>query len=58
MVRSSIDSDGAKTPRNLVLLPYIYIIIIPRPVSHFHVNFNNSGTVYKHITYISRVGTL
>ena len=55
MVRSSIDSDGAKTPRNPVLLPYLYIIIIPRPVSYFHVNFNNSGTVYKYITYISRV---
>ena len=54
-VRSSIDSDGAKTPRNPVLLPYLYIIIIPRPVSYFHVNFNNSGTVYKYITYISRV---
>ena len=45
----------AKTPRNPVLLPYLYIIIIPRPVSCFHVNFNNSGTVYKYITYISRV---
>ena len=55
MVRSLIDSDGAKTPRNPVLLPYLYIIIIPRPVSYFHVNFNNSGTVYKYITYISRV---
>ena len=54
-VRSSIDSDGAKTPRNPVLLPCLYIIIIPRPVSYFHVNFNNSGIVYKYITYISRV---
>ena len=53
MVRSSIDSDGAKTPRNPVLLPYLYIIIIPRPVSYFHVNFNNSGTIDKYITYIS-----
>ena len=54
-VRSSIDSDGAKTPMNPVLLPYLYIIIIPRPVSYFHVNFNNSGIVDKYISYISRV---
>ena len=54
-VQSSIDSDGAKTPRNLVLLSYLYIITISRPVSYFHVNFNNSGNVYKYITYISRV---
>ena len=54
-IRSSIDSDGAKTPRNPVLLPYLYIITIPRLVSYFHVNLNNSGTVDKYITYISRV---
>ena len=54
-VRSSIDSDGAKTTRKPVLLPYLYIIIIPCSISYFHVNFNNSGTVYKYITYISRV---
>ena len=53
-IRSSTDSGGAKTPRNPVLLPYLYIII-PRPVSYFHINFNNSGTVDKYITYISRV---
>ena len=34
--RSLIDTDGAKTPRNPVLLPYLYITIIPRPVSSFH----------------------
>ena len=45
----------AKTPRNPVLLLYLYIIIIPRLVSYFHVNVNNSGTVYKYITYISLV---
>src|SRR6185437_5231236 len=28
--RSLIDTNGAKTPRNPVLLPYLYIIIIPR----------------------------
>ena len=33
--RSLTDSDGAKAPRNLILLPYVYIIITPRPVSHF-----------------------
>ena len=27
--RSFIDTDGAKTPRNPVLLPYLYIITIP-----------------------------
>ena len=27
--RSLIDTDGAKTPRNPVLLPYLYIITIP-----------------------------
>ena len=43
--RSLIDTDGAKTPRNPVLLPYLYIIITPRLVSHFHITFNNSGTV-------------
>ena len=45
--RSLIDTNGAKTPRNPVLLPYLYIIIIPRPVSHFHsfhIKFNNSCT--------------
>jgi len=49
-VRSSIDSDGAKTPRNPILLPYLYLIIIPPsglkfpiiqycmpiPISHHH----------------------
>ena len=34
--RSLIDTDGAKTPRNPVLLPYLYIINILRPVSNFH----------------------
>ena len=53
--RSLTDTDGAKAPHNPVLPPYLYIIIIPRPVSYFHVNFNNSGTVDKYITYISRV---
>src|SRR6185312_8162925 len=43
--RSLTDSDGAKTTRNPVLLSYLYIIITPRPVSHFHITFNNSGTV-------------
>ena len=46
-VRSSIDTDEAKTPRNPVLLPYLYIIIIPRPVSsfhHFHISFHISNT--------------
>ena len=27
--RSLIDTDGAKTPRNPILLPYLYIITIP-----------------------------
>ena len=53
--RSLIDTDGAKTPRNPVLLPYLYIITTSRPVSSFHVKFNNLGTVDKCITYISRV---
>ena len=53
--RSLIDMNGAKTPRNPVLLPYLYIIIIPIPISYFHIKFNNSGTVDKYITYISRV---
>ena len=34
--RSLTDTDGAKAPRNPVLLPYLYIINIPRPVSNFH----------------------
>ena len=34
--RSLIDTDGAKTLRNPVQLPYLYITIIPRPVSSFH----------------------
>ena len=34
--RSLIDTVGAKTPKNPVLLPYLYITIIPRPVSSFH----------------------
>ena len=34
--RSLTDSDGAKTTRNPVLLPYLYTICIPRPVSSFH----------------------
>ena len=45
MVRSSIDTDGARTTRNSVLLPYLHLIIIPRPVSIFHafyINFNSS----------------
>ena len=33
--RSLIDTDGAKTPRNPVLLPYLHLIIIPRLVSIF-----------------------
>src|SRR6185312_4104354 len=43
--RCLTDSNGAKVPRNPVLLPYLYIIITPRSVSHFHITFNNSGTV-------------
>ena len=35
-VRSSTDSNGAKTPRNPVLLPYLHLIVIPRLVSNFH----------------------
>jgi hypothetical protein len=45
--RFLIDTDGAKTPRNSVLLPYLYIIIIPRPVSsfhHFYISFHISNT--------------
>ena len=34
-VRSLIDTDGAKITKNPVMLPYLYFIIIPRPVSIF-----------------------
>ena len=54
-VRSLIDTDGTKTPRNHVLLSYLYIITTSRPVSSFHINFNNSSTIDKYITYISWV---
>ena len=43
--RSLTDSDGAKTTRNPVLLPYLYTIITSRPVSYFHITIDNSGTV-------------
>ena len=47
--RSLIDTDGAKPTRNPVLLPYLYTIIIPRPVSsfhQFHIAFHNSLLKY------------
>ena len=47
MERSLIDTDGTKTPRNPVLLPFLCILIISSPVSilHlFHVKFNISCT--------------
>ena len=50
--RSLTDSNGAKTLRNPVLLPYLYIIIIPRPVSNFHsfhIKFNTHVLEYEYI---------
>ena len=44
-LQSSIDSDGAKTSNNPVLLPYLHLIIISCPVSNFHslhLEYNNS----------------
>ena len=54
---SLIDIDGAKTPRNPFLLPYLYTIIIPRPVSSFHHSTLHSiSQILKHKdNYISRV---
>src|SRR6185312_6008315 len=46
-VWSLTDIDGTKTPRNPILLPYLYITIISRLVSTFHsihTKFNNSCT--------------
>ena len=51
-----IDTDGAKTPRNPVLLPYLHLIIVPRPVSNFHsfhLEYNNSYNKYKDILYLA-----
>ena len=56
--RSLIDTNGAKTPRNPVLLPYLYIIIIPHLVSNFHsfhIKFNNHVLEYEYISYLSQV---
>src|SRR6185295_12878220 len=53
---SLTDSDGAKAPRNPVLLPYLFIIITPRPVSNFHsfhIKFNTHVLEYKYIIYLA-----
>ena len=55
MARSLTDTNGTKTPRNPVLLPYLYIII-PRPVSILHL-FNIKLTTqvleYEYILYLA-----
>ena len=56
--RCLIDTDGAKTPRNPVLLPYLNIIIIPRPVSISIHSISNSIThvlehTHTHILYLA-----
>ena len=55
MVRSLTDTDGTKTPRNPVLLPYLYIII-PRPVSILHslrINFTTHVLEYEYTLYLA-----
>ena len=54
--RSLIDTDGAKTPRNPVLLPYLYINIIPRPVSKFPFilyQYTTHVLEYEYILYLA-----
>ena len=44
-VRSLTDSDGTKTPRNPVLLPYLHILIIPVR-SQFSIHYISNSTTH------------
>ena len=54
--RSLIDTDGTKTPRNPVLLPYLHILIISGPVSILHsfrIKFTTHVLEHEYILYLA-----